>query len=1072
VTLVVPSTKYTSENPLTNIQRGSGITLIAAPEDRRSPWTSDAFVRDEKRFNGFVLMHIATAGALWNGLPKSSLDLVSEQRPQNHDVWLSRLFVSTVLTDQLARRVSAEALRDVANPDFAPDTAPDGTTYISDAEQDEYVRDLVENFFFVNLENGILGYHAYQEKADPNRISVGGWKAIGSFFAFSGRKFVQIPKWALRRIVQAFSKKVQDKLYTDDGMAQVNPEVFIEQLDARDRLIFEGHQQLAQVASDARIKMQAPISKSLVRSTPGLWRNIRTKLFATLDGGLSDDSNGFPRLENDIRPIFRKVGALFPNPEETFSFPEGTELPEGVETTYGWTDMEKAMEVPARFAQWIEAADHIQFETQATLVESDSGLAFLNQQMIELMDVLREVDALELDENGVEKPITIAQATGKASAAALVGKPLRTFAEPAESAESPFGEQSPFVEVLEPEVVEPEAEPAEAEPAGADPFAEQTPFEASPAEETPAEEMPTEEAAKPEAEVIASVPGPKEKKSRSKKAKDADATAGPQVEAELVAESAAEEVAIEAAVVEDPAVEEVVIEEIPAEPEIDVPDLLRQHRALKKEIKEAEAALEGVKTKLEADAAFANARRATLEIFMDWFHTMERSLTWKTRSRMAGERQRAAEHARLLGDAINQVHAPEAGTLIRLRKQFHKGLLITIPTLWLIAGLIVLGAVTGFIGRVFPPLKDSTNDIILWTMVGLFVSCIVAYFSFALAYFVAHGRFIRATDRERQRLENIAEAFKQANAEVARLTELHKQTNDWLELLARGLYRPWKIRDSWLESGLKILDTTTIPLAMSVSQANENDHKSRAILRERAIRTVTQRGWRQLAFEQLVHDVGVVSGKSLDGFSVETLDEDMPHISNGARALMARFDSDPHVLESIAGTYIRPVIEELQTNAMASARPSVVEVNDNPLEVLRIDDDGLETSDQVTKGWDEFLSRSVIRGGGKPNVVMPLSALAIEESQVMSSAPHQDVASVAYVPEHMAHIIEESDKSPGLKARLVTYEGTRVRPIDAVIRIDVVGPIPDSALSLWRNAGALASSVPDIDFEDDNFTVV
>ena len=50
-----------------------GVVVVASPEDRSSPWSGDAFVRENERFVGFTLMHLASVAGLWNGVGKREL---------------------------------------------------------------------------------------------------------------------------------------------------------------------------------------------------------------------------------------------------------------------------------------------------------------------------------------------------------------------------------------------------------------------------------------------------------------------------------------------------------------------------------------------------------------------------------------------------------------------------------------------------------------------------------------------------------------------------------------------------------------------------------------------------------------------------------------------------------------------------------------------------------------------------------------------------------------------------------------------------------------------------------------
>ncbi len=1086
ITLVIPSTEYRSSHRITDDQRGAGFVIVAAPEDRSSPWSPDAFVRDGKRFNGFILMHIATVAGLWNGLPAGNFDLVKVTRRDNTKMWLSRVFVSAILTDRLARRISAEVVRDLASPGFTLEQAPQGTTFISDQDQDGYVDSLVNSYFFSELEGGILTYRAHALRDASGKLAFRFWHALWDFTKFAWLKLAQIPRWAWRRIRQKSSQKLQETLYTEDGIAEINPEAFAEELDGRDLELFRAHQTLHAKAEEAYVNMMAaPIRKSLIRSTPGLWTNIRTRLFAVLDGS-DAASNGFPPLEGNVLPVFRNVGTLFMHPDDRFTLPQDMELPEGILPSYGWDDLEEAMEAPAILAKWQREPEEQHSQAEQAAISAMHGVERIQHELDTILASLREKGATETDELGVERPITLAQASGKAQGLLLRGVRLRTFAAPTDegsteddtvtNTESQTNESTTVsprsrgrftIDVIgEPgrrtDASAPKARPKKTEPEARD----AEPIAAAEAQA----DKPTREQAKPsndETLVITRItPGekPTETTAVVKKKLTPPSAAPPAAPAAPPANPQGTAPQADAPQADAPQADQPATAHAPASPQApetasasapstsspsdDVADLIRRHKALKKELKEALAAQVEADKLIVASTDLVAKRQDLTDLFTSWYNGMERTLTWRIRRRMRAERAAAQADVDNWEIEIKQINAPEPGTLVKLRKAFHKSLLVYIPTMFLIAGLIVLAAVLGFFEKLFPLVPGITSTVIWWTMFGLIVSVISGYIGYAIRYYVGHSIFVRSTETERVRIENTADGYANAQSELLRLTELHAQTMDWLDLLARVMHHPWKAHDSWLESAAKELDTGALPFAMRIAQANDDDSDSRAKLRAHAIRMLTRPGWRKKAFEEFVAEVGRSSNELRDSFSVETLDNDLPHVTNGARKLVRQFSSDEKLLERVGLHFMRPAIDDLQTNAMTVARPPVRSLDENPLSALKTDMDGLSLNEYTTETWDEFLSTTVIRGRGMSNRITPLSELHIDAVHRVSDVNH-DVTSVTYVPEHMKLLIEESDTQPGNKATIETYEGSRVRPIDAVIRIDVVGPVDEEVLNFW-----------------------
>ena len=115
-----------------------GVVVVASPEDRSSPWSGDAFVRENDRFVGFTLTHLASVVGLWNGVSTGSFELFHREESGHQSVWISRVFVNAVLTESLGRRTAARVLDDAARPDSllvdpSMSPPPAGTTFIADA---------------------------------------------------------------------------------------------------------------------------------------------------------------------------------------------------------------------------------------------------------------------------------------------------------------------------------------------------------------------------------------------------------------------------------------------------------------------------------------------------------------------------------------------------------------------------------------------------------------------------------------------------------------------------------------------------------------------------------------------------------------------------------------------------------------------------------------------------------------------------------------------------------------------------------------------------------------------------
>lgn len=987
ITLICATTEFKAQKRLTQQQRGSGVTILAAPEDRSSPWSTDAFVRDGDRFRGFMLMHLSTVAGIWNGLPVGTMELAESDRPAGSGIWISRVFFSGVLTDGLARRVAADILQDASQPTQSLEFAPTGTAYIEDSVLDEYIQWMVT--YMMTLDDAVLTFRLNDVPEPPAQVNIGILAQLAHFLAFAGHKFIQIPMWAWRWIKGRFSRGLQNQLQGDSGFATINVELQREQFDRRDQMILDRFIRIKELQEQAKISMQAPVSLTQVRSTPALWARIRDLIFGVLDGGSGRVDSGFPLVGDDVRPIFRSVSSVFTHPENVWSFPEGTELPEGIPQSFTWENLEQCKQVQSVLHNWVLASNTRLQESNGILYSLKEQIKTAEIQLEEVEAIIRENGGFVMGANGKEKPITLAEA-------ARINK---TFSAPAE-------EKEEKIEAAEAEVVETVAANTSVE----------------------SEVVEGEEA----------------------EASEADEASGQE---EVTSEDEVEEAA------------EAVSEEVPEEPEetvaqsefstgIDLVSLLRQRKELSQKIKELQTE---VATAEERSVKLTAAQDDKLEVeaeYIEWLHGAERSLIYKLKASTAEQRQIAQAEVDSLQKQADELKLDEPDRLVKYRKSFHKALLWSFGLITLIAGVITLWADSRS-GRSWLRDQDLNPDaVLLYILIILIAALLIAYFSIASTYYRKWSNYERHIQTLIVDLESLAARHINARREVARLTVIHRQTLEWLDLLARMLYKPWAVRPSWLESGLQTLNTGVLPFSMRVAQANDEDQASRAILRSRASKKLGIIGWRENAFQEFVSEVARVNGRNSETFSVDVLDKDLPHASNGSRELLRKNLENVEVLENVALSYLRPIISDLQTNAMATARPTVLQVDDNPLEPLRADLEGIEDKLKEEK-WNDFLRHTLTRGDGKPDPVTPLSALAINESQVMA-ASHEEVNSYALLPEH---VLDKLGKETLTSIQARSYDAKNVRPLDAVVRVDLAGPLQESQVRVWASAD-LAEAAP------------
>ena len=167
--------------------------VIASPEDRKTPLSADRFVKEDARYPKFISMHIAATGGLWNGISRSPFDELAKPESGAHSYQLSRVFVNSVLTDGLSRRVAASVLSDLADPTIdlhqkgLVAEIPD-TVFIPDTDAEAWVDEMVKIVF--QRENGLLSFEEPVPAEELKWVKWTEWQGIKDFIIFSGKKII------------------------------------------------------------------------------------------------------------------------------------------------------------------------------------------------------------------------------------------------------------------------------------------------------------------------------------------------------------------------------------------------------------------------------------------------------------------------------------------------------------------------------------------------------------------------------------------------------------------------------------------------------------------------------------------------------------------------------------------------------------------------------------------------------------------------------------------------------------------------------------------------------------------
>jgi hypothetical protein len=327
--------------------------FVAAAEDRATPASGDAFVRyseTSEKFAGFTMLHVGSLGGLWVGLPQGIHEMVKPGAWFGERAFVSRVFLSSILTDGLARRASTRVLQRAGDPDsgfvdLGSDVPIEGTTPIPSDQIDTYVEWMTSTIF--QFDNSILTYQPANNagEVDQRKLTVG--RQLSEFVKFSVDKLTRAPYFAVRWLYVGVVKVINAVFQGGSRGSSIIP-VPEDRMDKRDQLLLERLKSVAETKAKADAALVSPVTPSHVRSTPELWANIRKLIFGMLDGS-NLQQFGVTRTDNGW-PVIYRVSSVFVDPSKKTPIlnPESLSPESPLELT--WEDLSKYSEFQNAFA--------------------------------------------------------------------------------------------------------------------------------------------------------------------------------------------------------------------------------------------------------------------------------------------------------------------------------------------------------------------------------------------------------------------------------------------------------------------------------------------------------------------------------------------------------------------------------------------------------------------------------------------------------------------------------------------------------------------------------------------------
>jgi hypothetical protein len=353
--------------------------VLMSLENRLTPFSTDAILRPDQGFIGAVLSNAATVSGIWRGVPRSSLELISQEASSNHGkLWVHRAFVRGVIKEGVVTQVTAEVLRQISNPDFdvfdsVDGIAPKDVQPVGKQNIDAYVDLMVVST--VDLQAAVMLYKRPPQYVDPSKVKISFAKQLKDFFAFTWDKLKLLPLMIVRAIVEAFNRLVNRVFQGRDGRAEVDLKEDIAPLknDKRDMRVFSGINELISSVEDFQ-SQRSKRSKVIVEQklpSAELWKEVRQLVFAALDGSDAPSGVNLPRDKTEDRPVvLRKVADVFFDSEADWTF-EDLNLSELELANVSWDQLELAIQNRSKLEFELERIQEIMQEIDSVLLAND-----------------------------------------------------------------------------------------------------------------------------------------------------------------------------------------------------------------------------------------------------------------------------------------------------------------------------------------------------------------------------------------------------------------------------------------------------------------------------------------------------------------------------------------------------------------------------------------------------------------------------------------------------------------------------------------------------------------------------
>jgi len=400
--LIVDAAEVSGMNAQSVFKGAWQANIVASPEDRSTPFAPDAppihprrfvgqkheSIGDTKaradRYYGWALAHVASVAGIWSGLSESVYDMMPAKPAVAHSMCLvQRICVRGVVTDGLAISLASDAMHlTLSDSDEAERQVQNALSLhkietIPDSETNSRALAMVE-LTLTGFKDQGFGYRDFDDPGPYKKPEAPLGKRIKLFFRLGGRATIKAPAFLASLVLQRLSRT----LTVEDGDAIVeSASTWNPGLPTIDDSVFD-------------VPSAVLITRSGMKSSPQVWRDLRDLIFSSLDAS-STHEIGEKLLIGSVsseRMVFPAKADVIPDPRGTWTHAALTRVDATPFPEIGWMEAKTAKDTLRELTNLYEARIPLTHQIRKQLED----------QKVEVSVASRHVERMEREVAGIE----------------------------------------------------------------------------------------------------------------------------------------------------------------------------------------------------------------------------------------------------------------------------------------------------------------------------------------------------------------------------------------------------------------------------------------------------------------------------------------------------------------------------------------------------------------------------------------------------------------------------------------------------------------------------------------------